>query len=249
MPRRSRIYTNVGKYHVIIRGNNKQLLFIEREDYLFFLNRLKKYSTQMNIDIYAFCLMNNHVHLLIGNAFGINLGKFVQKITNSYVYFFNRKYDRSGHLFQGRYKSQPVENDLYFKTVFRYILKNSDTRTSGGYKNYLWNSYRAIIDKKNNSFVKTEYVKKIFGDETSLIRFLELDNKDKCMEYENKLTISDKKAIKMIKELFRISAPVNICSESISNQILKVQILKEKGLSINQISRLTSIAKKTIREA
>ena len=121
MARKPRKKSESQIYHIILRGNNRQDIFYNDTDRLFMLSRIEKYSEQTNIEIYAYCLMDNHIHLLVGKA-NPNLSKFVQKLATSYAMYFNRKYDRCGHLFQGRFKSEPVETDEYFQTVFRYIL-------------------------------------------------------------------------------------------------------------------------------
>lgn len=82
----------------------------------------------------------------------------VQKIANSYVYYFNRKYDRSGHLFQGRFKSEPVLDDEYFKTVYRYILQNNEKAGLGKFDKYRWNSFYALRNFRRKNFVETDYV-------------------------------------------------------------------------------------------
>ena len=125
MPRKSRKKSETQIYHVILRGNNRQDIFYNDADRLFMLNRIEKYSEQTCIELYAYCLMDNHIHLLVGKA-NPNLSKFVQKLATSYAMYFNRKYDRCGHLFHGRFKSEPVETDEYFQTVFRYILQNPE---------------------------------------------------------------------------------------------------------------------------
>ena len=247
MARKARIFSDNGKYHIILRGNNQQNLFCEEKDNFFFLNRMKKYSSELNIKIYAYCLMTNHVHILLGNA-GSNLSLFVQKLANSYVFFFNHKYERTGHLFRGRFKSEPIDTEEYFKTVFRYILQNPDKAKIGQYKTYKWNSYRSLTGK---SFVPIDldYIKSVFGNQQNLFHFLDIKTKEKGMEFENSLFISDIKALKIIKHLFHINSPYSINRLQINEQKKKISLLKQNGLSVNQISRLTGISKYIIKIA
>lgn len=144
MARKPRVYTDSGIYHAILRGNDQQNLFLDESDRIFFINRLNKYAIELKIELYAYCLMSNHVHILLGNATE-SLSKFVQKLANSYVYYFNRKYERSGHLFQGRFKSEPINDDEYFKTAFRYILQNPEKSGIAKTDSYKWNSYFLIF--------------------------------------------------------------------------------------------------------
>ena len=114
MPRQARTISATNVYHAIFRGVNKHQVFEDDEDYIRFLNVLRR-QTQPDVDaqgqtfqprchVYAYCLMGNHVHLL--------------------VYHYNHKYDRVGHLFQERFKSQPVNDFSYFITLLRYIHQN-----------------------------------------------------------------------------------------------------------------------------
>ena len=125
MSRKKRLFVPSGIYHVIIRGNDRQNIFIDDEDRKLLINRIKKYSDELNIDIYAYCLMNNHVHMLIGEA-NDKMSRFMLKLNTSYARLFNIKYERTCHLFQGRYLSSPIESDESFRKIIRYILKNPE---------------------------------------------------------------------------------------------------------------------------
>ncbi|WP_407400035.1 transposase [Treponema sp.] len=246
MSRKPRVYGTSGFYHVILRGNNKQNLFNDVEDRKFFLEKLKKYSNELGIKVYAFCLMNNHVHVLIGNA-NENMSLMVQKIANSYVYYFNRKYERSGHLFQGRFKSEPVLDDEYFKTVYRYILQNSEKAGLETFDRYRWNSFYALKNTRRRSFVDTEYVITLFGSRKKLMNFVYQRETINCMEYENMLVFTDCRVLELIKKLFGISSPYKLERLPIDEQKEKCSVLKKLGISMSQIARITGISRKIIR--
>ena len=121
MPRSARIMSRTGYMHVIERGIGKQVLFESADDFKFYLDRLKKYCLETGVKVCCYCLMNNHVHLLLhGNLNSLSLT--MKKIGVSYSWYYNKKYSHVGHLFQDRYISEPVENEVYFLTVFRYIF-------------------------------------------------------------------------------------------------------------------------------
>lgn len=248
MARKPRVYGNSGFYHVILRGNNRQNLFNDIEDRRFFLGKLKKYSKELGIAVHAYCLMGNHVHILIGNA-EKNMSLLVQKIANSYVYYFNRKYDRSGHLFQGRFKSEPVLDDEYFKTVYRYILQNNEKAGLGKFDKYRWNSFYALRNIRRKNFVETDYVISLFVSIKCLLDFVYQRENQNCMEYENKLVFTDCRALELIKKICGISSPYNLERLSIDVQKEKCSIMKKVGISISQIARITGISKKIIRQS
>jgi len=123
MPRQARRKSESGIYHIMLRGINQQQIFEDEEDSLRFLETLLKYKEQCGYEIYAYCLMGNHIHILLKEG-KENLTLVLKRIAGSYVYWYNWKYRRSGHLFQDRFKSEPVEDDEYFLTVIRYIHQN-----------------------------------------------------------------------------------------------------------------------------
>lgn len=147
MPRSRRIKSQSGCYHVILRGNEKKPIFLDDEDRLRFLSTLQIKKKQQGFCVYAFCLMNNHIHLMLGEQ-QADLSDVIKRITVSYVAYFNKKYERIGHLFQDRFKSQNVEDDRYFLTLARYIHHNPVKAGLVKYPgDYGWSSYGCYLDK------------------------------------------------------------------------------------------------------
>ena len=106
-----------------MRGINRQNIFNEDEDSYKFIQTLKDYQKISGYNIYAYCLMGNHIHLLL--QIGTEpLAQVMRRICGKYVYWYNQKYERAGYLFQDRFKSEPVEDDLYLLVVMRYIHQN-----------------------------------------------------------------------------------------------------------------------------
>lgn len=123
MPRALRKKSRTGIYHVTMRGVNKADIFHNEEDYHTFLNYLKNSKDNSNAEIYAYCLMTNHIHLLIKEA-EEDLAITIQRLGAGFVGWYNKKYERVGHLFQSRYFSDVVESDPYLLMVMRYIHQN-----------------------------------------------------------------------------------------------------------------------------
>lgn len=255
MSRLSRVYGNTGIYHIIIRGNNKQEIFYNDEDRNFLLNRIQKFSEELEISIYAYCLMSNHVHLLIGNG-NRNMSKFMLKLNTSYARTFNRKYERTGHLFQGRYLSKPIETDESFKTILRYILQNPEKAGLGKYNEYIWNSffetafysfdYHENQNKKTKKYkikIDVNTVYSFFNTKQAFFSFIKLSNTDKCMEYENKKVYSDEHCLRIIYEILHIKNIREL--QNYQSDLLKekIRLLKEFGIPSFQISRVTGISK------
>ncbi len=122
MPRKERI-TEPGFYHVISRGVERRDVFLEDEDYNSFLTILKEQFTSYNITLHSFCLMTNHYHLLIETK-EKNISHAMKQLNSLYSMYFNKKYNRTGHLWQGRFASYYLYDDIHFWYVAKYIERN-----------------------------------------------------------------------------------------------------------------------------
>ena len=122
MPRKPRIEL-AGKYHVINRGVAQMQVFEEPDDYEHFEELMCLYAKSFGITIHNYCLMSNHYHLLI-EITQPNLSKFMRQLNMNYAIYFNKKYNRAGHLWQGRFKSWYVTDEAYLYTLMRYIEQN-----------------------------------------------------------------------------------------------------------------------------
>ena len=136
MPRQPRTASGTGIYHVMLRGINRQDIFEETEDYVRMLSclhqMLEQYDDQGNrlpplCTFYAYCLMSNHVHLLL-KVNQEDIGSTIKHLAVMYAIYYNQKYSRSGHVFQDRFKSEPVNDMAYFVTLLRYIHQNRRTK-------------------------------------------------------------------------------------------------------------------------
>lgn len=152
MPRVAREKCGNSIYHICVRGNNKQDIFLDNEDREEYLKRVRNYVERYKMRIYAYCLMTNHVHLLIYDN-DQDISKFMQGLSLSYVIYFNKKYGRTGHLFQDRFTSVIMKNDMQLMYVSRYIHLNPvRANMVDRAAEYRWSSYSAYKtgnDKRN----------------------------------------------------------------------------------------------------
>ena len=143
MARRPRLYIPSVAHHVIQRGNNREACFGDESDYKAYLTYLKESAGQNCVAIHAFVLMTNHVHLLVTPIDETALGKMLQTLGRRYVQYYNRKYGRTGTLWEGRYKSTLVQTENYLLTVYRYIELNPvHAKMVDHASEYPWSSYR-----------------------------------------------------------------------------------------------------------
>lgn len=244
MPRTARLKSESGIYHIILRGINRQSIFEDDEDKEKFIQVMGQYKKKCGYEIYAYCLMGNHVHILLKEKQEA-LSQIMKRISSSYVYWYNWKYERCGHLFQERFKSEPVEDDNYFLTVLRYIHQNPlKAGLVKSLEEYKWSSYHEYT--KECRIVDIEFgLELISGNNNkieSFIRFTNETNNDVCMEMEEKSgRVSDKELRAIVKNKYGIDA-IQIQNENEQTQLRILKELKEHdGVSLRQISRITGL--------
>jgi len=150
MSRKARITVENGCYHIITRGNQRQPVFLKPQDYEIYLRILTKYKKRYKFKLYCFCLMPNHVHLIIEVENPLTLNKIMRGLNLSYTLYFNYKYDKVGHLWQDRFKSRLIQKDNYLLDCMAYI-ENNPLRASLTLeiKEYPWSSYGFRIANNN----------------------------------------------------------------------------------------------------
>ena len=124
MARLPRLVVPHQAHHVIQRGNNRQAIFHDDEDYRAFLKWLRESARQFKVALHAYVLMPNHLHLLVTPTDEAGLGKMMQWVGRYYVPYFNHKYQRTGTLWQGRFRATVIDSERYFMTCSRYIELN-----------------------------------------------------------------------------------------------------------------------------
>lgn len=124
MPRIPRGQTAGYAYHVINRGNDRAQVFHKAQDYEAFLELLAAAKARHDVKIFAFCLLPNHFHLVLEPSSNTALSQFMQWLLTSHVRRYHRHYHSSGHVWQGRFKSFPIQRDEHLLTVVRYVLQN-----------------------------------------------------------------------------------------------------------------------------
>ena len=141
MPRGARCLAQNVFYHIISRGNQKQKTFFDKRDYRYFLALIKKYKREYEIALYGFCLMPNHVHLVLQPSLPENLSLFMKSLSQGYAQYFNFKYNKSGHLWQGRFKSMIIENENYLFDCIKYVEFNPvRAQLTSTVHDYQWSS-------------------------------------------------------------------------------------------------------------
>ena len=163
MPRRPREEIEGGIYHVYARGNDRRRIFMDDEDRQLYLSLLRGISERYEWRCLAYCLMDNHVHLLIETP-QANLSQGMQRLHGAYAQLFNERHDRVGHLFQGRYGAVRVESDGQLWSTLAYIAANpvrSGLVRSAA--DWHWSSHRQIVAGESDGLVDLERLVRLLG--------------------------------------------------------------------------------------
>lgn len=256
MPRKAREKSETKVYHVILRGNAKQDIFFDKQDYSKFIKEISNTKEKYQYDLYAYCLMTNHIHLVIYDK-NDELSKILQSLTVSYSAYFNKKYERIGHLFQNRFLSKNVEASEYLKNLCRYIHQNPSKSGIAKTEEYLWSSYQEYIG--DSKIVEKKQLLRLFNinKKEAIKEFIKFHSQDTrkndlndFSEYEIGEKLTDEKAMQYLKEFLEIKDIQELANYSMlkRNEYLK-KMKNIKGVSNLQIARITGFSRRIIENA
>jgi putative transposase len=173
MARRPRLFAPGILYHVIVRGNYRQKTFLGARDYQAYLQRLVRYRERFGVTVYAYCLMSNHVHLLLETG-SEPLSRFMQGLQQSYAQYFNRRHHKVGHLFQGRYKAIVCEKDEYLLALVRYIHLNPiRAKLVHRLDDYAYSGHREYCGARVGEVLEPSRVLDMLGGRAAYRRFVQ----------------------------------------------------------------------------
>ena len=227
----------------MVRGIDRSQLFYDDDDREGFLGRIRRFAGACDARVYAWCLMDSHVHLVL-QAGSESVSSLMSRILVSYAASFNSKYDRVGHLFQDRFRSKEIENDAYLMGAIRYVVRNpleiGDSVTQ-------WTSFSETID--GGGLTDSAAVLALFSDseqEAKALfgRFCLAGECEERFRFEaEKGRLRSRDAIAMIKEIAGIEFCQDLCKLDRASRDKAICAMRARGLSIRQISRLTGISR------
>ncbi len=243
MPRAARKKSESGIYHVMLRGSDRKLIFMEDSDCEQFINILRKVKEVSEYELYALCLMGNHVHMLLKeNEEPLEI--LFKRVGVSYAAYFNRKYDLHGHLFQDRFRSEPVTTDEYFMDVLRYICQNPvKAGLTEDILEYRWLECSGVRETRGLTDPVGQYTLWT-GDE--LLEFIRKPGKTAHIDYLDFKRLTDNEAMDRLKQAVKCHDVQEIAGWEEQQRRVAVKAARGKGISIRQLSRLTGISKTVI---
>ena len=243
MARAARQLSESGYMHLIVRGIGRQVLFEDRMDRVRYLSLLRRFSEETGVSVCAYCLMENHVHLLVYDPKG-QTPLLMKKLGVCYAQHFNRKYDRVGHLFQDRYQSEAIEDDGYFLTVYRYILNNPEKAGICKAADYEWSSYSQYDDPA--AFIDRKLLRELIGGTDAYEAFMSKEDETECMEFEPRRH-DDEWASSIIRKRLNLNSGTELQSLDRDERNAALRTLKAAGITVRQLERLTGINRGVIQ--
>lgn len=257
MPRKARMKSRSKIYHIVWRGANRQEIFHDDQDCKLFLDVVEKYKRKTEISVYAWCLMNNHIHLLVkeGNE---SISVTMKRIGVSFVGYYNWKYQTTGHLFQGRFHSEKVETIRYLLTVARYIHQNPvKAGIVRRVDNWKWSSCSGYYNKRvyPEKLLDEGFVLGMLSEDITVARerfqmYNEKTNNDQCLEEYARKRLTDEEARELIKVLL---GSIEIAHVKSLPRLQRNEILQKvkgiDGISQRQAARILGVSPNLVFKA
>lgn len=239
-----RIFSSTNIYHVVLRGVNKQTIFYETEDYKKFKYVLLDCREKKGFVLHAYCLMENHVHLLIETRKD-NISNVMKSLEVRYVRWYNKKYGRVGHLFQNRFKSEPIEKERHFLCAVRYIINNPVKAGTAKYSYvYPWSSAIEYISE-NRGITDTELTRGILGSINEIRAFLLEEGDDEYIDaFCDEVSTGDNEN-EVVRRMLEVSGCKNMYEVGQMGKIERdntVHKLLAAGFTQRQIARMCGIS-------
>jgi REP element-mobilizing transposase RayT/biotin operon repressor len=211
-------------YHVIARGNERKDIFLDDEDKNKFIQIIINKKKKNEYILYVYCLMNNHLHLLLKEEKD-NISRIMRRINTAYAYYFNKKYNRVGHVFQNRFRSEPVENDRYLISLIRYIHNNPvKAKIVNQPHQYKWSSYSLYLREQKSIINKEEILNFFSADKSKAIRLFTKF----CCQQNNDIFMDYQEVFREVKEITSVEKAKKYVSRYLKEKGLQIESLKDK---------------------
>lgn len=245
MPRLHRKLSSTQIYHVVIKGLDRQLMFLEPADYQKYLNLLAFFKAKLKFKIYAYCLMSNHVHLVIYHESSFSLSTIFRHINTTYAVWFNAKYDRTGPLQDDRFHSEPIEDAHYLINVINYIHHNP--QKAGLEKlpgtNYRYSSF-FDYERKTPLLTDTEYILDLLGGYDNFFSTHANYTEQKILDTDSyKKRLPDDVALDLFFQETKCDSINSFQKLDLNLQMQHILVLRQRGLSVRQLNRITGISR------
>ena len=246
MPKTRRVISGSGYYHVVPKGIANQLIFENDLDRSLYLELLRKAKAETGVKIHAYCLMSNHVHLVVEDQDG-KLSEFMKFVTERYAMHYAQQIGRTGGIFRKPFWSEPIESDEHLLCAVRYVHANPAAAGICAASQYEWSSAKDYLGR-STEITDTEMVLDMLDGRDGFIEFSKANNATALPFPGSGLAhhLSDEEALAIAKNILGADG-VNLAACDAETRAASIALLAERGFSITQISRLTGIGRGACR--
>ena len=250
MPRTARKTSESGYYHVMARGVSRQLIFEDDADRRAFLALLSELCDERGVRLLAYVLMDNHFHLLVNGPLA-DVSSCIGQVTGVYAARFNWRHGRCGHLFQNRFRSEPIDDDRYLLAVVRYIHKNPEAAGLASASEWPWSSFREYAGAPE--LVDPEMILEMLGGVEGFIEFHThpqgTEKPIDCDDHATGKRLSDGEGLELAQTILGDLSVESISGLPRAERSEAIGRLRDAGLGVRQIQRLTGISLGVISRA
>jgi Transposase and inactivated derivatives len=255
MARKARLRSNNRIYHILLRGKDSQDIFLDDEDKVKMMQILKEKKQEDAFFLYSFCILNNHIHIII-REINDDVSRIFKRAATSYAFYFNKKYNKSGRVFQDRFKSEALDKECLLPAI-RFVHQNPIKAGLGDMEAYRWSSYQEYIGKAKGPTDCSEILDMISDDTDYAVRefirfsndesdepFLEIIT-DKEIDNQNVYEYIDRFLKDAAMKLEDLKKPE---SKKIRDSII-LYLMDNSNLSKRRIAEILGINRETVRKA
>ena len=249
MTRQPREVSPTGFYHVVIRGNGKQVVFEDEDDRRIFLHAFSEAVAKTKIEVIAWCLMSNHAHFCLYEdpSSGLDeISSIMQRIQTSYAKWFNGKTGHAGNVFEARFASMAIKDERYLLKTVRYIHNNPEKAGIASHDAYRWSSYGEYVG--SSSLCNTKFVLELVGGTEGFIDF-SATGLDEPYRFSSTKRLTDEEALNRAEEVLGGKDPALLKAMSKAERNRWLCELRAAGIMVKQLVRLTGLGSSTIIRA
>lgn len=255
MPRIARVLNDKHIYHIMLRGNNKEAVFKNDEDKKEILKIMTAKKQQGKYYLYAYCVMDNHIHLIFKEG-SDSISRSIKRIGLCYAQYFNKKYQRIGHVFQDRYRSENITTDSYLLSAIRYVHRNPMKAGIGNMDKYKWSSFKGYFDR-SETLVETDEIISMFAQdkEKGLKAFIDFNHEEKrenFIDIDEEMEFNERNVQEYINEYL---IQKGIAFENLKEHINKgtaeeliKHLLRKSDISKRGIAKILGLGREMVRK-
>lgn len=256
MARKARLRSSNRIYHIVLRGNDRQDVFLDDEDKVKMMQILNEKKQDNAFFLFSFCILHNHIHLILRENED-DVSRILKRAATSFAFYFNNKYGKSGRVFQDRFKSEAIENGHMLLEAIRYVHRNPLKNEIRKLDEYKWSSYQEYLYNAEGITDRKEILTLFSNDEVKALKnfeeFTNMEGKEEFLDIADEKEINNSNAYQYIKKFLNNTALALEDLKKPENKKVRdlviLYLLNSSNLSRRRIAEILGINRETVRKA